>query len=198
MRKIQVALLAAGIAAIYIWGKVYHDMTTLHAENAALYEVLATGTATMPPKAQDCGVNACSLAKPKPQTLARKNNNPLNVKAMSGGKVWRGQIGTDKHGHAIFESPEYGIRAASFVLRSYARRHNISTITELVSRFCTATGKTKSQYIRHLCRALDVEPDQKFDLVKAIPVLLPAMAKFECGEELPERFFSPYDVVAHI
>lgn len=196
MRKIQVALLVAGIAAICIWGKVCHDMTHLHAENAALHEVLASGTATMPPKAQNngCSVDACSLVKPKPQTLARQNNNPLNVK----GRGWKGQIGNDKIGHAIFSSPEYGFRAAALTLRSYARKHKIETVEAIVDRFCEAKGKVRSQYIKHICRELGIKPDEKFDLIRRMPELLKAMGRFESGESIPPRYVDGYDILAKL
>ena len=81
-------------------------------------------------------------------TLAEANNNPLNVKSL--GKVkWLGQTGTDKHGHAIFDSPAHGIRAASLVLRSYAITHKIDTVRGLVTRF--AHGNRES-YTAFLCK----------------------------------------------
>ncbi len=197
MRKIQVALLVAGIAAICIWGKVYHDMTHLHAENAALHQVIASGTATMPPqkpRIEACDANACNLVNPKPQTLARKNNNFLNVK----GRGWKGQIGVDKIGHAVFSSPEYGFRAAALTLRSYAKKHKIQTVEAIVDRFCEAKGKTREQYIKHICRHLNVKPDEKFDLIRRMPELLKAMGRFESGESIPPRYVDGYDILAKL
>ena len=49
------------------------------------------------------------------QTLAIRNNNPLNVKTVKG-RPWFGQIAVDRHGHAVFDTPEHGIRAGANVL----------------------------------------------------------------------------------
>lgn len=128
-----------------------------------------------------------------PDTLARKNNNPMNVKCPANGGNWKGQTGVDKFGHAVFASREYGIRAGALVLRTYARKHKVSTVEELVTRF--AEGNHEG-YIRHLCRKLKVRPDEKIDLVKRMPEILRVMVRQESGEDLPEHFFAPYDVVA--
>lgn len=196
MRIIQVAIIAAGIAAFCIWGKVYYDMAELHAENDTLHNIIAGGTAIMPPlpPRNECGENACSLVAPRPQTLARQNNNPLNIK----GQGWKGQIGNDKLGHAIFESPEYGVRAAVLTLRSYAKKHKIQTVTEIVDRFCEANGKTKMQYIKHICRALGIKPDEKFNLIGRMPELLKAMGRFESGEDVPNRYIDGFDILAKL
>lgn len=129
----------------------------------------------------------------EPQTLAQKNNNPLNVKRPANGGRWKGQIGTDKFGHAQFKTQEYGIRAGALVLRTYARKHKVSTVEGLVARF--AEGNQEG-YVKTLCRRLRVKPDEKIDLVKRMPELLRAMVRQESGKDLPEHFFAPYDVVA--
>lgn len=48
------------------------------------------------------------------KTLAVRNNNPLNIKTVKG-RQWFGQIAVDKHGHAVFDTPEHGIRAGANV-----------------------------------------------------------------------------------
>ena len=133
--------------------------------------------------------------EPTGNAIAIRNKNPLNIKSFNKKDPWRGQVGVDKHDHAIFESWEYGIRAASLTLRSYARRHKIDTIEGLVMRF--AHGNQKP-YISYLCRRLDVKPDQEIDLITYMPKLLRHMARFESGQELPERWFAPYDVLAKL
>lgn len=129
----------------------------------------------------------------EPETLAQRNNNPLNVKRPANGGNWKGQVGTDKFGHAVFASREYGIRAGALVLRTYAREHKVATVEALVTRFAEGNH---AGYIRHLCHKLRVRPDEKIDLVKRMPELLRAMVRQESGEDLPEHFFAPYDVVA--
>ncbi len=129
-------------------------------------------------------------------TLAQRNKNPLNIKAMSGGRLWEGQIGRDEFGHAVFSSWEHGVRAASLTLRTYAKTHKIDTVEGMLRRFCTAQGKTFESYVAFVCQSLGVKRDEKIDLITRMPALLRAMARFESGMELPEELFVSYDVLA--
>ena len=130
--------------------------------------------------------------------LAQRNKNPLNIKAMAGGRKWVGQIGKDEFGHAVFSSWEHGLRAASLTLRSYAKEHKIDTVEALLRRFCTAQGQQFENYVSHICRSLSVKRDEKIDLITRMPFLLRAMARFESGMELPEELFVSYDVLARL
>lgn len=116
-----------------------------------------------------------------PKTLALKNRNYLNLKSLSNGDRWKGQIGEDRFGHAIFESPAWSIRAGAIVLRTYEHKHGIKTVEALVRRF--AEGN-RGPYIKHLCKALGVKPDQKISFTKHLPELLKAMVYFETGQKL--------------
>lgn len=126
--------------------------------------------------------------------LAVRNRNPFNIKALKRDK-WKGQTGVDSQGHAIFESYEYGVRAAAHVLKNYSRKHKISTVAELVGRF--AEGN-REEYIRYICKRMGVRPDEKINMLHSIPSLLRIMARFESGRTLPESLFVPYDILAKI
>lgn len=126
---------------------------------------------------------------PEVQTIAVKNNNPCNIK----GSGWQGQVGTDKHGHAVFSHPDYGFRAAAFVLKNYAKRHGIQTVERIVMRFCTGNQQS---YIRYLCRALNVRPNETISITDRLPELLKAMSRFESGVDWPDRMFAHYDLLA--
>lgn len=135
-----------------------------------------------------------ALQKPVVGTLAEENNNPLNVKALKADK-WHGQIGVDRHGHVIFDTPEHGIRAAAYVLKNYSMRHGIDTIQGIVQRF--ATGNHES-YIKYLCQRLNVQPDEKINVIHRLADLLKAMARFESGKEWPHYMFNHYDILAYL
>lgn len=124
-------------------------------------------------------------------TLASENRNPLNIKARST-DPWEGQVGRDKYGHAVFETWEHGIRAASLVLRSYAVTHEIDTVEGIINRF--AEGNREA-YVAFLCNRLDVRADEPFDIITRMPDLLRAMSRFESGMELPDRYFIAYDIL---
>lgn len=134
------------------------------------------------------------LQEPEPTVLAVKNNNPLNVKAMKH-DTWQGQIGIDKHGHAIFDTPEHGVRAAAYVLKNYAMRHDIDTVEGIVKRF--ATGN-QQPYIAYLCKRLGLRQDEPFNILHRLPELLKAMARFESGRDWPPQWFAHYDILAKL
>lgn len=126
------------------------------------------------------------------QTLAIRNNNPLNVKTVKG-RPWFGQIAVDKHGHAVFDTPEHGIRAGANVLLNYYTRHGLDTLDGILSRFCTGN---RAEYAAFLSRRLGIPPDVKFDVLARLPELLQAMARFESGQEWPRELFTGYSLVA--
>lgn len=129
-----------------------------------------------------------------PGTIAARLNNPLNIKRLSGGRKWRGEIGHDKEGHVHFSRMEYGIRAAAFVLKSYSKKHKIQTVEALVQRFCNGNP----EYVRFLCRRLKVKPDEKFSLIQRMPELLAAMSKFESGKELHPSYLVTLDLAREL
>lgn len=126
------------------------------------------------------------------KTLAIRNNNPLNVKTVKG-RPWFGQIAVDKHGHAVFDTPEHGIRAGANVLLNYYTRHGLDTLDGILNRFCTGN---RAEYATFLSRRLGIPPDVKFDVLARLPELLHAMARFESGQEWPRELFTGYSLVA--
>lgn len=99
-----------------------------------------------------------------------RNKNYLNVK----GRGWKGQVGSDSRGHAIFETPEYGIRAGILNLRTYFLKHKLRTVAEILSRWAPATDTVGSipgappnspkEYTNFVTKRMDVGPNQKLDL----------------------------------
>lgn len=126
------------------------------------------------------------------KTLAIRNNNPLNVKTVKG-RPWFGQVAVDRHGHAVFDTPEHGIRAGANVLLNYYTRHGLDTLDGILSRFCTGN---RAEYAAFLSKRLGIPPDVKFDVLARLPELLHAMARFESGQEWPRELFTGYSLVA--
>ena len=126
-----------------------------------------------------------------------RNKNPLNVKQVSG-SGWKGSVGADARGHAVFEDPAYGIRAAMRCFHS-KYRNGKRTIKAIVFDWAPADdtegslpgGKPNDPeaYLRFVdvCVAwgkLDVLPDPVEDPVPWM-WLLRAMAQYEMGEPCP-------------
>ncbi len=126
------------------------------------------------------------------RTLARKNRNLLNLKALSNGAKWEGQIGVDKFGHVIFEHAAYSVRAGAIILKNYEKKHKINTIEGLINRFCTSN---RDEYIKHLCKELHVKPTTKISLTANLHKLIPAMIQFEMGEKVGLEYTSIIEAV---
>ena len=112
-----------------------------------------------------------------------RNNNPLNIE-YSPRNRWRGQVGSDGR-FAIFSSREYGYRAALVILRNYQRRYGLTTLTEIIGRWCPPSerGNDTPRYIGTVSVRGHLPVDDPLDLGnKSVVVrLLEAMTFVECG-----------------
>lgn len=127
-------------------------------------------------------------------TLSRKAGNYLNVKAPSD-SYWLGQCGRDSHGHAVFKSPEWSLRAGTLVLRSYYQRHGIKTIKGIVERFST---NNHAEYTKYLCDRLKLDPDEEFNVMRRMPELVRHMVRFESGSGVKPEHIHLLDVLSSI
>lgn len=129
-----------------------------------------------------------------PNTIARKFNNPFNIKRKYDGGKWQGEIGHDKQGHVHFSNIEYGIRAAAFTLRSYYKKHKIDTLESIIDRFC---GGNKA-YVSFLSKRMKLKPNEKFNVLNRMSELLRHMSKYESGKELPKEYLVTLDVLENL
>jgi hypothetical protein len=127
-------------------------------------------------------------------TLSRKAGNYLNVKAPSD-SYWLGQTGRDAHGHAVFRSPEWSLRAGTLVLRSYYQRHGIKTVRGIVERFSTCNH---AEYTKYLCDRLGLEPDEEFNVMRRMPELVRHMVRFESAADVRPEHIHMLDVMSSI
>ena len=166
----------------------YTRCIALMEENSKLREQLANVAPTSKKVEMVFNVGDDEFA---PKTLARQNRNYLNIKKLNDGK-WLGQIGTDRFGHVIFEHPAYSIRAGAMILKNYEERHGINTIEGIIDRFCEGN---KKQYVSFLCKELDFKPKQKISIKKHLHRIIPAMIKFETGEDVGVEYTSIINAV---
>ena len=129
-----------------------------------------------------------------PNTIARRFNNPFNIKRKYNGGKWQGEIGHDKQGHVHFSNIEYGIRAAAFTLRSYYKKHKIDTLESIIDRFC---GGNKA-YVSFLSKRMKLKPNEKFNVLNRMSELLRHMSKYESGKELPKEYLVTLDVLENL
>lgn len=128
-------------------------------------------------------------------TLSRKAGNYLNVKCNNRPDYWLGQCGIDAHGHAVFKSPEWSLRAGTLVLRSYYQRHGIKTIRGIVERFST---NNHAEYTKYLCDRLKLDPDEEFNVMKRMPELVRHMVRFESGSDVRPAHIHMLDVLSSL
>ena len=127
----------------------------------------------------------------KPGTIAQRLNNPFNIKRQVSGKKWKGEIGYDSQGHVHFISVEYGIRAAALTLKSYYKKHELSTLEAIIKRFCGGN----EDYVKFLAHRLKLKPNEEFNVLKRLPELMHAMSKYESGRYLPDECLVTLDIV---
>lgn len=106
-----------------------------------------------------------------------RNNNPLNIRHNSGNQ-WQGAAGDDGE-FVIFQSPEYGFRAAFKLLMTYKERYGLNTISEIVNRWAPPSDDNHTDaYIDYLADKLD-----KYTFTPVweseYPALMYFMAEFE-------------------
>ncbi len=134
-------------------------------------------------------------------TLGIAHNNYLNIKN-NPKNPWMGlaELEQDSHGHAIFKSPEYGLRAAILNLRKYWFAYGLRSVLAIVNRWAppddtigSRQGNPKnnpSEYADFICKRTGLtrtenlslfQPNQSVDNVGNLRLLVKAMAEFECG-----------------
>lgn len=106
------------------------------------------------------------------QTIGQKNNNPINLK---GTYDWKGMVGKDKYGHAIFKTLDDGIRASLKNLVVHQRRNPNQTLRQYMRVFKTKPGDYQANYI---AKYLGVSPDSKLKDLNMAEVLIP-LARIE-------------------
>lgn len=132
----------------------------------------------------------------RPGTVSYKANSWMNVKTPNGKpNYWKGQKGIDRQGHAVWEAPEYSLRAGALTLRSYFRRHGIKTVRGIVERYSTSNHK---EYADYVAKRMKVDPDEEIDVIRRIPDLLKYMAEFETGRPVPPHMLATLDILGKI
>ena len=132
----------------------------------------------------------------KANTVSRRANSWMNVKTPNGRpNYWKGQRGIDKHGHAVWEAPEYSLRAGALTLRSFYKKHGIKTVRGIVERYST---KNHDEYAEFLAKRLGVGENEEIDVIRRIPELLRYMSEFETGRPVPPRMLATLDILGKI
>lgn len=109
-----------------------------------------------------------------------RNYNPGNIKAVAG-LQWRGQKGKDADGFCIFIAPRFGLRAIAVIWQDYCYYHSFKTLREYVNRWAPPTENPEESYLRVLCAAAAVGPDEPYNPCDRPLFVLRAIVCMECG-----------------
>lgn len=113
-------------------------------------------------------------------TLARRNNNPGNIRFV-------GQKGAvmGEGGFAKFATPEAGIAAMQAQLKLYQGR-GLNTISKIVSTWAPPGENDTAKYIADIAKMTGMDPNQQIDMNNPMQAgaLISAMARKESGWKL--------------
>lgn len=110
-----------------------------------------------------------------------RNNNPGNIRDV--GIKWRGLVGRDSAGYAVFASAVDGIRAMYIDLRTGFRRDGEDTIREIIAEWAPAHENPTSRYIEFISQRLGVGPDEVLELERVRVPLIESIIQFENGQQ---------------
>jgi len=76
-----------------------------------------------------------------------RNNNPANIRR--GSTKWQGESAVQTDAAFVqFITPEYGIRALSKVLDTYASKYGLNTVSGIINRFAPPLKTIRAHTLR--------------------------------------------------
>jgi len=143
--------------------------------NKTIIAIVLIAAVIMTQKAQA----TTSTAPAQNQPRGIRNNNPLNIR-YSAANDWQGQTGTDGE-YAIFESAQYGIRAAAKLLNNYVTKYGLRSVSGIINRWAPTIENNTSAYIQAVANKLNVQADDVLLWPTQLKPLLEAMIHHENG-----------------
>ena len=102
-------------------------------------------------------------------------NNPFNIRS---GCKWLGLVGSRK-GFCVFDSLEYGVRAACVLLLQSYRKKRVYTIRSIIGRFAPVSENDTSLYIQYVCASTGYSSRMHLFSLVQYAKILSAMAWYE-------------------
>lgn len=148
--------------------------------------MLLTGTAiillTMTSSKGKSAVGSGSYPNPGGKTRGLKNNNPGNIR-LSGTK-YLGEITGPDTAFKAFSTMAHGYRAIFVLLDSYKRRHGLTTIQGIISRYAPTNENNTAAYVAFVAGRVGVGPASTLIYSQAqFTSLVSAISRMENGVE---------------
>lgn len=115
-----------------------------------------------------------------------RNNNPGNIERNQ--IHWDG-LAEDQSSDtrfAVFDEPQYGIRAMAKILVNYQRLHGLTTIREIIDRWAPPVENETDAYIEHVASDLGITPNDEINLAEdreLLELLVAAIIEHENGQQ---------------
>ena len=118
-----------------------------------------------------------------------RNNNPLNIEA---GAPWVGLAKPDEmtdaqkaeRRFAVFVAPEFGIRAAARLLRTYQKKYRLMTVDQMVHRWAPPVENNTGSYAAVVARHMGIPSDKSFEFAGELAErMIEAMVRHENGQQ---------------
>lgn len=90
-----------------------------------------------------------------------RNNNFGNIRKSA--DEWQGKSGDDGE-FTVFDTPQYGVRAAAKNFMAYTNKHGLTTIREMINRWAPPNENATDSYVDFVATSLQVNPDEFYDV----------------------------------
>ena len=114
-----------------------------------------------------------------------RNNNPGNIRR---GDNWEGLVVESKRtdeSFCQFTAPEYGIRAMIIILRNYQKKHGLSTLRNIITRWAPPAENNTDAYVNSVAQQTGTDADTPIDVTdsRIMIRLLEAIITHENGSQ---------------
>lgn len=92
-----------------------------------------------------------------------RNHNPGNIDRTAERWIGMSKDQSADSRFAVFDSPEYGIRALMRLLITYQDRHNLRSVRGIINRWAPPVENNTGAYVNKVAGALGVGPDDEID-----------------------------------
>lgn len=122
-------------------------------------------------------------------TRGERNNNPLNIRRTADKWLGMSQRQNDSD-FIVFDSLEYGIRAALKLIRRYVQLYSCNSIRKIIYRWAPPCENDTESYVAYVVTKVGIRQSEniKFTDRDTICNIIKAMAQIESQMDIPIRY----------
>lgn len=119
--------------------------------------------------------------------LGLRNNNPGNLRPLSGSQKWLGQVGVSTGAtgsFCIFSNVFWGLRAMATDLLNDYRLKGLTTLTKLLSEYAPNNENRTAEYAAYVSRKTGIPVNATINMnLTNLTAIMRAMIQMEVGEK---------------